>query len=147
MMNASTLTPRVLGTAENAHRALLEHLLAGTDLTYQRWVALTLVAASDRVLESDILARLIAALKLNREEGRAVVADLAALCLVTPSDGYLRLTDRGRHLYTRIRAAIAEAIETAYADIPADDLAIAGRVLTEITARLNATLDELGWRP
>jgi hypothetical protein len=42
---ASTL--RSSGRAENALRALLERTLAGTDLAYRHWVALSVIAGSE----------------------------------------------------------------------------------------------------
>jgi hypothetical protein len=50
----------------------------------------------------------------------------------------LRLTEAGQARYREIRASVDETINRVYGDIPTDDLATAGRVLTLITARLNA---------
>jgi DNA-binding MarR family transcriptional regulator len=53
---------------------------------------------------------------------------------------HLQLTDEGQEAYRRIRSRVDETIGQLYADIPATDLATAGRVLTLITARANAEL-------
>jgi hypothetical protein len=42
--------------------------------------------------------------------------------------------------FSQIRAAIGEVTARLYADIPPDDLAAAGRVLTTITTRATAEL-------
>jgi hypothetical protein len=114
----------VLGQAENVHRALLEFLLAGTGLTYQRWVGLTLVAVSGQARESDIIERLIGALKMSREDARVVIADLARAGLVNSDDGHLGITDGGRTLYDRTKAAVDEIVSAVYSGIPAGDPAV-----------------------
>lgn len=50
----------------------------------------------------------------------------------------LRLTDAGRELYESTTAETAEISARLYAGIPAEDLVIAGRVLTLVTERANA---------
>ena len=58
----------------------------------------------------------------------------------SPDGSQLQLTDEGRGVYGQIRARVDETIGKLYADIPADDLATAGRVLTLVTARADAEL-------
>ncbi|HEY5987679.1 MAG TPA: hypothetical protein VIV12_15085 [Streptosporangiaceae bacterium] len=50
------------------------------------------------------------------------------------------LTGAGQARYRQIRTAIGEITERLYGDLPAADLAIAGRVLATITARANEEL-------
>jgi hypothetical protein len=50
----------------------------------------------------------------------------------------LRLTDAGRELHERTSAEIAPVSARLYAGIPAEDLAVAGRVLALITERADA---------
>jgi hypothetical protein len=146
-MSTSILNPRILGQAENAHRALLERFLTGTGLTYQRWVALTLVAVGGHVRKPDVLDRLVSALKTDREPAGIVLSDLAAAGLLGERDGDLWLSDSGRALYQRIRAEVDAAVAELYRDIPTDHLEIAGRVLTEITMRADRRLQELKRTP
>jgi hypothetical protein len=75
-----------------------------------------------------------------------VVASLAASDLLESlpgDDSRLRLTDQGRARNDEIRSAIAVITERLYGDIPAADLATAGRVLSLVTARANAELAAL----
>lgn len=146
-MSTPTLNPRILGRAENAHRALLEHLLAGTGLAYQRWVALTLVAVSDQARDLDVLDRLVSALKIDQGAARAVIAGLTAAGLLSLSGGELRLSVAGRSLYDRIRTAADGTVADLYRDIPDGDLEVTGRVLTQITARADAKLEALKQEP
>lgn len=52
----------------------------------------------------------------------------------------MRLTDAGRELYETTTQETAEISARLYAGIPAEDLAVAGRVLTLVTERANAEL-------
>src|SRR5438132_5052162 len=140
-----TLNPQVLGRAEKAHRALLERIVTGTSITYRRWVALNLVVAADAggIGRDPFVERLAGASKMDLATAREVVAELAAAGLVestSPDGSQLQLTDEGREVYGQIRARVDETIGKLYADIPADDLATAGRVLTLVTARADAEL-------
>jgi hypothetical protein len=60
--------------------------------------------------------------------------------MTATEESHLQLTADGQEEYRRIRGRVDETIGRLYADIPADDLATAGRVLTLITARANAEL-------
>ena len=140
-----TLNPQVLGQAEKAHRALFERIVTGTSITYRRWVALNLVVAADAggIGRDPFVERLAGALKIDLATAREVVAELAAAGLVestSPDGSQLQLTDEGREVYGQIRVRVDETIGKLYADIPADDLATAGRVLTLVTARADAVL-------
>ena len=50
------------------------------------------------------------------------------------------LTDAGQRLYGQVRAAVTQTTERLWGDLPAGDLATAGRVLTIVTERANAEL-------
>jgi DNA-binding MarR family transcriptional regulator len=140
-----TLNPQILGQAEKSHAALLDRILAGTPNTYLRWVAFNLIVAGDGRIDADaFVERMTGALKVDEATARNVIAELAKAQLVetaSPDGGGLELTVEGREMYQRIRNAVDETIGVLYADIPADDLATAGRVLTLLTARANAELD------
>jgi len=69
------------------------------------------------------------------------ISELAADQLLKPTPGNeprLQLTNAGRELHRQIRSAVNQTINQLYHDIPADDLAIAGRVLVLLTARAGA---------
>jgi hypothetical protein len=144
MTTNPTLNPQLLGQAENAHRALLGRFLAGTGVAYQHWVALTLVASSGAAIDRDALvSRVNGALKVDQAAALATIADLTAGELLETLPGHgngIGLTEAGGSLYRETRSAIDEVIGRVYGDIPADDLATAGRVLALVTARVNAEL-------
>lgn len=127
---SATFSPALLGRTENTHRALLDRQLAGRDLGYEEWVALTLAArGGDGPLE----ARLTAALK----------ADAAALPARLEARGLLahgRPTAAGAALFAEVRAAIDAVLGPVYAQVPGADLVTAGRVLAQINARLESAL-------
>lgn len=83
-------------------------------------------------------------LKIDEAAALAVVGELAASELLESVPGEpsrLRLTEAGRTLNGTIRAAVGELTARIYGDLPREDLATAGRVLTLVTERANAVLD------
>lgn len=144
MTTAPTLNPQVLGRAENAHRALLERILADTGITYHKWVALSL-SAVDGGTDTDregIIERMTAALKVDRLTAQAEIAELTAAQLLDamPGESRIIVTERGKDLHRHVQSAIDETTSRLYSDIPVDDLATTGRVLSAVTARANAEL-------
>jgi DNA-binding MarR family transcriptional regulator len=136
------LNPQVVGRAENAHRPVLERILSGTGTTRHQWVALTLTATAEGAVDRDQLAARIAdALKIDDATALAAIGGLATAGLLEELPGQasrIGLTGAGRERHRQIRSAVDRVVSRAYGDIPAEDLATAGRVLTLITARLNA---------
>jgi DNA-binding MarR family transcriptional regulator len=144
----STTTPafgaQILGQTEKALNAILDRQLAGTGLTEPDWITLTLTAASGGTLGRDQLASQMAgALKVSPATAQARIADLAAAQLLQTGGGdepMVTLTDAGRQLHGRIRAAVTEITGRMWGDLPAGDLVTAGRVLSAVLARANAEL-------
>jgi DNA-binding MarR family transcriptional regulator len=136
---------QVIGQTEKTLNAILRRQLAGTGLTEPQWVTLTLTAASGGAIDRGQLAgRVAGALKVSDADAQARITELAAAQLVqAPGGGEgspVRLTDAGQQLFGGIRAAITEITERLWGDLPAEDLATAGRVLGIVTARANAEL-------
>lgn len=143
MSSHPPFSTQVIGQAEKTLNAILGRLLAGTGLTEPQWVTLTLTAASGGAVDRDQLAgRIAGALKVPEADAQARITELAAAQLLAPVDegSPVRLTDAGQQLFGRIRAAVAEITERLWGDLPAEDLATAGRVLSIVTARANAEL-------
>jgi hypothetical protein len=46
---APLLSPQIIGQTENAHRPLMDRVLAGTGTTFRQWVALSIAAAAGAV--------------------------------------------------------------------------------------------------
>ena len=142
MTTTATLTPQIIGQAENAHKPLMDRALAGTGATFAQWVALKLTTVSGASIDRNQLAgRMSGALKIENPAAQATIAELIAseLLETRPDNGSsVGLTSAGQTLYHRISTAIEEITARVYGNIPADDLATAARVLTVITAQANA---------
>ncbi|MEV6999010.1 MarR family transcriptional regulator [Streptomyces sp. NPDC093982] len=136
------LDPRVIALAHYASRALLERVLARHGATFQQSVTLRLVNVADGPVERDHLVDgVVGALKIDAAEAHSVVDELIAAQLLAPQEpSRVRITDAGRELYERTSAGTAPISARVYADIPTEDLAAAGRVLTLITERANTEL-------
>jgi hypothetical protein len=128
-----TLNGQVIGQAERATRAVLDRLLDTVGTPFEQWVALNLTATSGPVSAAELAARL----RIPIEEATAALAALTADGLLA---GDATLTVAGRARHAEISTGLAAITERLYGDLPADDLAVAGRVLTLITARATAEL-------
>jgi hypothetical protein len=124
MSPSTTLTPRIIGQAEKTLNAILFRLLAGPGLTEAQWITLTLTAAR------------------GGATGRGQLVLAAARLVANPGDdaGPVRLTAAGTEVFGQIQAAVTEVTQRLWGDLPAQDLATAGRVLSIITERANAEL-------
>ncbi|MFI6263504.1 MarR family winged helix-turn-helix transcriptional regulator [Micromonospora sp. NPDC051006] len=140
----TTLNGQIIGLAHYATRSLLERELAGLGLTFQQSLALNAVAAEDGAVEpAHLVQRMTGALKIDASAVLAVVGDLtdAGLLGRAPAGGSgLALTDPGRAVQRRVAEAVTAITTRLYGDIPADDLAVAGRVLTLVRQRADAEL-------
>jgi DNA-binding MarR family transcriptional regulator len=140
-MTTVTLNPQVLGQAEKAHQAMLEHITSGTGITYHQFVALTMTGASGGLVGRDqLVGQLVGALKIDRVAAGTIIADLAAAGLLQDLPNEVAFTEAGQTRYRQLRAAVDDVVGRVYGDLPAEDLATAGQVLTTITTRLNAEL-------
>ena len=120
-----TISTRVIGQAEKTLNAILGRELAGTGLTEPQWVILTLAVTSGGPADRDQFTDMVAgALKISEADAQARIADMIA----------------AQQLHSQIRATVAGITERLWGDLPADDLATAGRVLTIITERASAEL-------
>ena len=142
-MPTPSLNGQVLGEAERATRAVLDRVLARSGLTFHDWVVLN-IAGAGPVGRDHLVARMTHALKIDEVAVLDAVTELTGRGLVEagPSGevSLVTLTGAGRARHGEIRAAVDEITTRLYGDLPADDLATAGRVLTVITARANAEL-------
>jgi DNA-binding MarR family transcriptional regulator len=144
MSTTPTFGTPVIGQTEKALNAILDRQLAGTGLTEPLWVTLTLTAASGGTVDRDqLVGRVAGALKVSEADAEAHLAELAAAQLLeTPeSEGSpVKLTDAGQQLQGQIRTSVTQITDRLWGDLPAEDLATAGRVLSTVLARANAEL-------
>lgn len=139
---APAVNGRVIALAHYASRAVLESVLTRHGLTFQQSVTLRAVAlAGGTVGHERLVADVINSLKIEESAVREVVEELTATGILEadPADtSLLRLSAAGRELDDTTAAETAEIAARLYAGIPAEDLAVAGRVLTLVTERANA---------
>ncbi|MFB7586835.1 MarR family transcriptional regulator [Streptomyces sp. NPDC056169] len=148
MTTTTTTAPsangRVVALAFFAGRAVLEGVLTRHGITYHQSVTLrAVVAAGGSLGREELVADVNGSLKTDDSVVRGVVDELIAAKLLEedPAEtSRLRFTDAGRELDATTSAESAEISARLYADIPAEDLATAGRVLTLVTERANAEL-------
>jgi DNA-binding MarR family transcriptional regulator len=141
---APTTDGRVIALAHYAARALLEGVLTRHGATFEQSVTLrAVVSAGDSVGRDGLVTDVIGSLKTDESTVLGVIDGLTAAKLLEQDPAQtsrLRLTPAGRELYASTTAETAEISARLYAGIPAEDLAVAGRVLTLITERANAEL-------
>lgn len=161
MSATPTLDPRIVGQAEYAHLAVLEHILTGTGLDRTDWVLLTLTGTpptpgpsivpgggasgggdAPGIAREHLVTRAASALKQPAPALAVRVDALVATGWLTGTTT-VALTESGRARHEQLHARLSGVVGQAYAEIPADELVVAGRVLTRITARLDAALAEL----
>jgi len=142
MTSVPTLNGQVIGQAERAARAVLDVLLERTRTSFHQWVVLNRVALSGGTLSQEQLTRdMTHGLKVTPDVVEAAAGGVveAGFAERRP-DGSLTLTPAGDAKFREIRDGIAEISARLYGDIPAEDLAVAQRVLTTVTARANEEL-------
>jgi DNA-binding MarR family transcriptional regulator len=137
-----TFAASVIGETEKALNAILDRQLAGTGLSEPQWVTLAVASGGAADLHQ-LVDRMAGVLKVSEPEAQAHVTALVAAQLLRAPDGEgspVELTDAGRQLQGRIRAAVTQITQRLWGDLPADDLATAGRVLSIVLTRANAEL-------
>ena len=145
MTTTALADPRVIALAHYAGRALLENVLARHGVTFQQSVTLRLAAVADGpVGREQLVGGVTGALKIDAPEVHGVLDELiAARWLVPDGASALRITDAGRELYATTTGETAPLTARVYDGIPAEDLAVTGRVLSLITERAGAELAAL----
>lgn len=141
---APAVNARIIALAHYAGRALLEGVLVRHGATFHQNVTLrAVVVAGESIGRDELVADVTGSLKTDESVVRGVIEELEAAKLLEedPAEASrMRLTDAGRELYENTAAESAEIPARLYAGIPAEDLAIAGRVLALVTERANAEL-------
>ncbi|WP_404962204.1 MarR family transcriptional regulator [Streptomyces sp. 147326] len=140
----TAVNARVIALAHHAGRALLEDVLVRHGVTFHQSVTLrAVVAAGEFIGRDELVGDVSGSLKTDASVVRGVIEELTAAKLLEEDPAHasrMRLTDAGRELYESTSAESADIAARLYAGIPAEDLAIAGRVLALVTERANAEL-------
>jgi len=139
------LDTRVIGRTERALGALMDGILDRTGGTFPQWIVLTMTtAAASRDRDGATLRRaLIEGPRLSPAHADELLAEMVRLGLLEPvaDDRPVRLTESGRAHHDTVRAAVNEVTAQVFGGLDPDDMAVAGRVLTVITARATALAD------
>ncbi len=141
---APPLNARVIALSHYAGRALLERVLAGHGATFHQSVTLrAVVVAGESIGRDELVTEVTGSLKAEDSVVLDVIEELTAAKLLEQDpaqESRIRPTDAGRALYATTTAETAGIAARLYAGIPAEDLAVAGRVLALLTERANAEL-------
>ncbi|MFC0007603.1 hypothetical protein [Micromonospora siamensis] len=144
MSTPPLLNGQVLGQAHHATRAVLERELTAVGISFPQSVALNLVAAEGGATpRAALVAAMTVALKAEEPLVTAAIEELLAAGLLA-GGRRLALTADGRGVHERVRAAVSAITTRLYADIPAHDMAVAGRVLDLVRRRADAELAGAG---
>ena len=145
-----TLSTQVIGQAESALGAILDPLLSHAEMTFSQWLVLVITSASGGSISCDELVRRITtSRKVADSAVLSAVDDLAfagaAEVLRCADDATVSLTPAGQERFHQIRSQVNEITSRLF-DLPAEDLATAGRVLRIVTERANAEIARArGW--
>ena len=123
------LSTRIIGQAERTLNAILGRQLAGTGLTADQWVILTMAVTTGGTAGCDRFTRMVAgALKISENEAGARIGDMVtARHLEIAGDGSaVTVTAAAQGLHSRISTAVAAITDRLWGDLPADDLDTAG---------------------
>jgi hypothetical protein len=132
---------QLIGETEKTLNAILEGQLAGTGLSEPAWVTLTLaVMAGEPLGREELAGRFAGALHISADQARARLAELDSAGLLQDDAGAVAPSEAGRTLHEGIRANVGEITQRLWGDLPAEDLAIAARVLGTVLERARAEL-------
>jgi DNA-binding MarR family transcriptional regulator len=133
---------QLIGQTENALGAILDRQLDGTGLTQRHWVTLTLAVMSGGAIDqAALIGRVCGPLNLTTADVEARIAELSVAGMLEVHDGQtIIVTDAGRELHSRVRAAVGEITARLFAGLPAADVDAAGRALATVLERANAEL-------
>jgi DNA-binding MarR family transcriptional regulator len=140
MTTAPAFGTQLIGQTEKTLNAILARLLAGTGLSEPQWVGLTIAVMGGPAESDPFAARVADALKLDHSGADALVASLVEAGLLEVTNGLVKATPAGAELQTRVRTSVGQITERLWGDLPAEDLATAGRVLASVLSRANAEL-------
>lgn len=136
--------PTVIGPTENALRALLHRLLALTPIrSYERWVALNVIARSARSRDEagGVLAD---ALKVDKARVESILADLEAEHLIKNAGDALHISAAGSAALDQARPRVSEVTARLIHSVPPANVEIAVQVLDEVRSNAELELANLG---
>lgn len=119
-MTDAVFGTRLIGQTERALGAILQRLLAGSEVTEAGWIALNLIAGPGEP---------------GPEVTTETIDALTAKGLVSRSPDGIVPSAAGDALLRRVRGDVSQVTERLWGDVDADELATAARVLTVVKTR------------
>lgn len=153
MSDYPQLSTRLVGETESALGALLAPLLTEAKMTFLQWVVLSLTApggatgadaaTSPGIAGDQLVDRITSIRKVDPADVAAAITELENAAALVTAGGQVTLTDLGRARFNQVRARVDEVTDYVF-DLPAEDLATAGRILATVSARANSVLANTG---
>jgi len=135
---------RLIGQTEKTLSAILDSLLAGSDVTEPQWVALTVTLHGGVASTAAAGQRIATTLKMAPAAGAEVLASLIERGLAEAAGpDTVAATNTGRQFHEGIQQQTAEITARIWGDIPADQQETAAAVLNTTLQRANAELTAL----
>jgi DNA-binding MarR family transcriptional regulator len=138
----STTTPdlpfgaQLIGRTEKSLDAVLKGVLAGSGLSEPEYVALRVCSDRAGALRADVAAQLAAVFRSGDDYAGQLLERLSSAGMINAEQpAPVELTPAGRELHARLVAETDAIAGRLWGDLPAGDLAIAGRVLSTVLGR------------
>jgi hypothetical protein len=138
-----TFGTQLIGQTEKALNAILNQLLAGTDVTESDWVVLNLTAMTNGTSSEDLNLRVAGTLKIDIDVAGDTVGALLDRGLLDATDDRVVLSNDGTTLLTDVRSRVVELTGRLWGDLDPADLQTAARVLALVLSRANDELAAL----
>lgn len=143
--SAAPFGTRLIGQTEKTLNAILNRLLAGSGLTEQHWVALTVTLHGGTSGTDEAALRIATTLKTAPEAGAELLGELIDRGYVGAADvGIVAVTDDGRAFYEAVQQQVQAVTARLWGDIPATQLETAAAVLATVQERAVGELAALG---
>lgn len=127
---------QLIGRTEKSLNALLNGIIAGTDLSEPEYVALRVCADHVGTPRADVVAQLTAVFRKGEDHSAQLIERLTAAGMIGVDEAYtIQLTPAGRELYDRLVADTNALTARLWGDLPADELAVTARVLSTVLRR------------
>jgi DNA-binding MarR family transcriptional regulator len=147
MTDAPILSGVDLVRTDRAPRALVDALLAQTQMTFNAWVALNVTGTSGgEMTKQAIIERMVSVLKVEPQTAASAIAENAEAGLVSINDDHVSLTPAETQRFEQLREGALAIAERLYGGLPAEDLIATRRVLAAAAERADAAI-AAGTRP
>ena len=127
---------QLIGRTEKSLDAVLKRVLVGSGLSEPEYVALRVCSDRSGEPRADVTAQLTAAFRKGEDHAAQLVERLSEAGVINSDQAApVELTPAGRELHERLVAETDAIAGRLWGDLPADDLAVAARVLSTVLGR------------